>query len=82
MTAEQIPCKPSRPDPAATKDHPRYTTSTDLTEGGGVAKPGDDVVAGLYVVDVADTDEAVEWAKRIPTATYGKVEVRPIVEFY
>ena len=35
-----------------------------------------------YVVDVADADEAVEWAKRIPTATYGKVEVRPIVEFY
>jgi hypothetical protein len=22
-----------RPDPAATKDHPRYTTSTDLTPG-------------------------------------------------
>lgn len=50
------------------------------TEDGGAAK-SDDVVAGLYVVDVADADEAVEWAKRIPTATYGKVEVRPIVEF-
>ena len=50
------------------------------TENGGAAKSGD-VVAGLYVVDVADADEAAEWAKRIPTATYGKVEVRPIVEF-
>jgi hypothetical protein len=50
------------------------------TEDGGVAKSGD-VVAGLYVIDVADVEEAVEWAKRIPTATYGKVEVRPVVEF-
>ena len=49
------------------------------TEDGG-AKSGD-VVAGLYVVDVADADEAVEWARRIPTAAYGKVEVRPVVEF-
>jgi hypothetical protein len=49
------------------------------TEDGGVAKSGD-VVAGLYVVDVADVEEAVEWAKRIPAATYGKVEIRPVVE--
>ena len=51
------------------------------TEDGGVTKPGEDVVAGLVVVDVADAEEAGDWAKRIPTASYGKVEVRPVVEF-
>jgi len=40
-----------------------------------------EIVAGLYVIDVADVNEALEWAKRIPMATYGKVEVRPVVEF-
>jgi hypothetical protein len=35
---------------------------------------------GLYVIDV-DADAAQDWAQRIPTATYGRVEVRPIGEF-
>jgi hypothetical protein len=39
------------------------------------------VVAGFFVLDVASADDAAEWTKRIPTATYGKIEVRPIVEF-
>lgn len=26
-------------------------------------------------------DDAVAWAQRIPTASYGSVEVRPIVDF-
>jgi hypothetical protein len=46
-----------------------------------VTKPGEDVVAGLVVVDVADAEEAGDWAKRILTASYRKVEVRPVVEF-
>jgi hypothetical protein len=33
------------------------------------------------VLDVEDSDAAVEWARRLPTASYGKVEVRPVVEF-
>lgn len=30
------------------------------------------------VIDVADLDAALEWAKRMPNATYGSVEVRPL----
>jgi hypothetical protein len=26
-------------------------------------------------------DAALDWAQRIPTAKYGKIEVRPIVEW-
>ncbi|SEH03962.1 Uncharacterized conserved protein [Nonomuraea solani] len=40
------------------------------------------VVAGLYVVDVADINAATAWAAKIPTARYGSVDVRPIVEYH
>lgn len=50
------------------------------TEEGGIARSGD-VISGYYVLDVTGIDAAAEWARRIPTATYGRVEVRPIVEF-
>ena len=33
---------------------------------------------GYYQIDVPDLDAAIEWAAKIPTATYGSVEVRPI----
>lgn len=39
------------------------------------------VIAGVWVVDVADADAALGWARRIPTASYGTVELRPVVEF-
>ncbi|MFE6962190.1 YciI family protein [Streptomyces sp. NPDC057696] len=38
-------------------------------------------VAGYIEVDVADEDAALSWAKRVPTARYGQVEVRRIVEY-
>ena len=30
------------------------------------------------VIDVADLDEALTWAKRMPNVTYGSVESRPL----
>jgi hypothetical protein len=30
------------------------------------------------VIDVADFDEALTWAKRMPNVTYGSVEIRPL----
>ena len=30
------------------------------------------------LIDVADLDAALDWAKRMPNATYGSVEVRPL----
>ncbi|ABS04294.1 DGPFAETKE family protein [Kineococcus radiotolerans SRS30216 = ATCC BAA-149] len=38
-------------------------------------------VAGLYVVDVPDLDEALRLAAEIPTAAYGTVQVRQVVQF-
>ncbi|MBM7517053.1 YciI family protein [Nocardioides nitrophenolicus] len=30
------------------------------------------------IIDVADLDAALDWAKRMPHVTYGSVEVRPL----
>ena len=38
-------------------------------------------LGGYYVVDVADLDQAIAIAARIPGARYGGVEVRPIMTF-
>ena len=37
-------------------------------------------LAGFYLIDVADLDEAVAWAARVPDAAYTKVEVRPVLD--
>jgi hypothetical protein len=48
----------------------------------GVAQqPGQEIVAGFYLVDCEDVDTAVAWAERIPTARYGTVQVRPVVDY-
>jgi len=35
-------------------------------------------LAGYYVIEVADLDEAIAWAERCPAAETGTIEVRPI----
>jgi hypothetical protein len=35
-------------------------------------------LAGFYVVEAADLDEAIQIAARVPSAAYGAVEVRPV----
>ena len=47
----------------------------------GSATPAPYTVAGYYVVDVADIEAATELAAKIPTAGYGSVEIRQVVEF-
>lgn len=36
-------------------------------------------LGGYYLLDCADLDEALKYAAMIPTSTYGRIEVRPIV---
>ncbi|MEW1842478.1 YciI family protein [Nonomuraea angiospora] len=47
----------------------------------GVAPTSGAILAGLYVVDVANINAATSWAAKIPTARYGSVDVRPVVEY-
>ncbi|QZY51477.1 YciI family protein [Leucobacter tenebrionis] len=39
-------------------------------------------VGGAYIIDVADIDEAIEWARRSPaSAPGGHVEIRPLAPY-
>lgn len=46
----------------------------------GPAVAGKEQLGGFYVIDVADPDAALEWARRIPTMG-GSVEVRPVMDY-
>ena len=50
---------------------------TEITDGPfAVTK---EVLAGYYVLECADLDEAIRHAARLPMARWGTVEVRPVV---
>jgi len=38
-----------------------------------------EILAGYYVIDCSDLDEALRWGGRVPLAEYGSVEVRPLM---
>lgn len=38
-------------------------------------------IAGYYLIDCADLDEAVAIAARVPSARYGAIEVRPVWDY-
>ena len=38
-------------------------------------------LAGFYLIDCGDLDEAVRWAAKIPGAARGSVEVRPVIDY-
>ena len=51
---------------------------TELTDGPfAVTK---EVLAGYYLLECADLDEALRAAARLPIARYGSVEVRPVMD--
>jgi hypothetical protein len=39
-----------------------------------------EMLGGYYLIDVADLDAALAWAAKVPSAPYGSVEVRPVME--
>lgn len=38
-------------------------------------------LGGFYILDCKDLDEAISWAAKIPTATHGSIEVRPVPDY-
>ena len=70
---------------------PTATATTVQVTGG--AKGGDvvttdgpfaetkEALGGFYILDCKDLDEALQWAAQIPGAWYGRVEVRPLIDF-
>jgi len=37
-------------------------------------------LGGYYLIDVDTVDEALEWAGKVPSARFGTIEVRPIMQ--
>jgi hypothetical protein len=57
--------------------------SVSIREGQAIVEqgvPAGEAVAGYYLIEVPDEDSAISWAQRVPTARYGRVEVRQITE--
>lgn len=38
-------------------------------------------LAGFYILNCKDLDEAIEMAGKVPDAPFGSIEVRPVIEF-
>jgi hypothetical protein len=39
-----------------------------------------EALGGYFLLDCDNLDEAIEWAAKVPSATRGVIEVRPVVE--
>ena len=38
-------------------------------------------LGGFYLLECADLDEALEWAKKLPLSAGGSIEVRPVMDY-
>jgi hypothetical protein len=59
--------------------------SVQVREGESIVTDGpfaesNELLGGYFLLDCKDQDEAVEWAKKCPMATEGRIVVRPILE--
>jgi hypothetical protein len=84
MMAGSRACSTSSPDHSAQHhqlDKPalcRGPGRAQVVDGPAVQTP--EQLGGYYLVECNGLDEAVELAARIPGATYGTIEVRPVLE--
>jgi hypothetical protein len=67
--------------------HPTKTATTVRVRNGktvttdGPFAETKEQLGGYYVVNAKDLDEAIMIAAKIPSAKYGSIEVRPLVDF-
>ena len=59
------------------------TTSVRVRDGKAVVLAGpyaetQEQLGGFYLIDVPDLDAALDWARRLPAAQFGTIEVRPV----
>ncbi|MGH2719747.1 MAG: YciI family protein [Actinomycetota bacterium] len=64
------------------------TTATTVRVRDGQASTTDgpfaetkEALGGFYLFKCKDLDEAIEWAAKIPGASYGSIEVRPVIDY-
>ena len=69
-------------DPIRSSSESRTVRSRDgvVDSQPGPFSPGGEQIIGFYVLDVASEEDAVSYASKIPAASHGAVEVRPILQ--
>lgn len=72
-----IDCGPLQP--------PSVSTTVSVRDGEALLTDGPaaeikEHFGGFTLVECADLDEALKWAARVPTASHGRVEVRPVLQ--
>ena len=60
-------------------------TTVQVRNGDAVVSDGPfaetkEALGGFYLIEADSLDEAIEWAGRIPSARFGTIEVRPVVD--
>jgi hypothetical protein len=63
--------------PIATATTVRVRNGKALTTDGPFAETKEQL-GGYYLIEVANLDEALKWAAKIPSAVNGSIEVRPL----
>ena len=63
--------------PVSTATSVRFTNGRPKTVDGPFAETKEQL-AGYYLIEVADLEQALAWAEKMPGMTTGTVEVRPL----
>jgi hypothetical protein len=67
--------------------HPTQTAATVRVRNGkttttdGPFAETKEQLGGFYLIDAKDLNEAIQVASRIPSARFGSIEIRPVVDF-
>jgi hypothetical protein len=66
--------------PTQTATTVRVQNGETLTTDGPFAETKEQL-GGYYLIEAESLDEAIEWASKVPGASHGSVEVRPVMVF-
>lgn len=77
LIASGVPFSGERLKPASTATTIRWDNGSHSLHDGPFAETHEEL-GGFYIIDVADLDAALDWAKRIPVPGKGSIEVRPV----
>jgi len=67
--------------PSATATTLRRTGESEHAVTDGPFAETKEQLGGFYLLDCANLDEALEWARKIPNQEGGSVEVRPVMDY-
>lgn len=67
--------------PSSTATTVRHRENGDRIVSDGPFAETKEQIGGFYLLDCADLDEALSWAKKVPVRPGNGVEVRPVLNF-